>query len=463
MVMVPAPRPDLHGLTLVVGLGVSGLSATRALAHLGASFAVVDTRSAPPGLAELDRIAPEAEVCCGDFGLIQAEALFARAARLIVSPGISVRTPAIAACAARGVPVWGDIELFARLTDVPVIGITGSNGKSTVTTLLGEMATAAGVRPAVGGNLGTAALDLWLEREAAGDVPGLYVLELSSFQLETTHSLACVAATVLNVSADHLDRYDGMDDYAAAKARLFERAAVQVVNRDDARVRAMIRPERPVIGFGSDRPPAAGDYGLERHGDTIRLMHGATALLDAAELRIGGLHNALNVLAALALGAAAGLPLAPMLAAARAFAGLAHRTQLVAEHAGVRWYDDSKGTNVGATVAAIAGLPGRLVLIAGGDGKGQDFAPLAEALDGRARAVVLLGRDAPRIEAALAGRLPCERVADMEQAVARAAALAQPGDIVLPSPACASLDMYRSYAERGRLFAQAARRVAGSC
>lgn len=456
-----AVRPDLTGLTLVVGLGASGLSAARTLAHLGAAFAVVDTRPAPPGLAELDRLAPDAEVRCGDFA--QAAALFDRAARLVVSPGISVRTPAIAAVAARGVPVWGDIELFARLTRVPVVGISGSNGKSTVTTLLGEMAQAAGLRTAVGGNLGTPALDLWLAHEGAGTPPDLYVLELSSFQLETTQTLACAAATVLNVSADHLDRYDGMDDYAAAKARLFERAAVQVVNREDARVLAMTRRERPVVSFGTDRPLAPGDYGLERRGDAIELLRGATPLLASDELRIGGLHNCANVLAAFALGAAAGLPDAPMLAAARAFAGLAHRTQLVAEHAGVRWYDDSKGTNVGATVAAIAGLPGPLVLIAGGDGKGQDFAPLAGALAGRARAVLLLGRDAPLIEAALAGQVPNERVADMDAAVARAAALAQAGDTVLLSPACASLDMYRNYAERGRLFAEAARRVTGSC
>lgn len=452
-----APCPDLSGLTLVVGLGASGLSAARALAWLGVEFAVADSRAEPPGREALAQIAPSAECHCGPFD----PALFARAARLIVSPGVWVRTPAIAAAAARGVPVWGDVELFARLSRVPVIGITGSNGKSTVTTLLGEMAARAGRSVAVGGNLGTPALDLWLASEARGEIPDLYVLELSSFQLETTGSLDCLAATVLNVTPDHLDRYDGMDDYAAAKARVFAGHGVQVLNREDARVMAMALPQRRQIGFSTGLP-SADDYGLQRDGTALWLCRGGERLLAAGELRLGGLHNLANVLAALALGECAGLELAAMLAAAREFGGLAHRTQLVAEHAGVRYYDDSKGTNVGATEAAVAGFSEPLVLIAGGDGKGQDFTALADVLARRARAVVLIGRDAPVIEAALGGRVTVAHAPDMDSAVQQASALAQTGDVVLLSPACASLDMYRNYVERGQLFAQAAQRL-GSC
>ena len=447
--------PRLDGITLVVGLGQSGLSAARALQALGAAFAVTDSRSDPPGRAALRAEFPDLPCHLGGFD----PAIFASAARLLVSPGVAVATPAIAEAAARGAPVWGDIELLARLTQVPVAAITGSNGKSTVTTLLGLMTERAGVRAAVGGNLGTPALELWLRDERnAGVAPELYVLELSSFQLETTHSLNARVATVLNLSPDHMDRYDSLDDYIAAKRRVFRGDGTMVVNADDPAVMAMIEPGREVVRF-TLAEPAEGEFGLRREAGETWLAQGPERWIAAAELKISGDHNLANALAALAMGHVLGLHREGMLAALREFAGLAHRTVLVRERAGVRWFDDSKGTNVGATMAAVRGLPGRVVLIAGGDGKGQDFSPLRAALADKARAVVLIGRDAPLIAAALGDSAPLHSAADMDEAVALAARLAQPGDCVLLSPACASFDMFSNSEERAAVFVAAVRRL----
>ncbi|HRX70463.1 MAG: UDP-N-acetylmuramoyl-L-alanine--D-glutamate ligase [Gammaproteobacteria bacterium] len=444
---------QLDGMTLVVGLGKSGLSMTRALQALDASFAVADSRVAPPGLAAFQTTFPKAPCHLGDFD----PALFAQATRLLVSPGVSVKTPVIAEAAARGAPVWGDIELLARLTDAPIAAITGSNGKSTVTTLLGLMAERAGVRASVGGNLGTPALDLWLETGR----PELYVLELSSFQLETTHSLNAHVATVLNISPDHLDRYDSLDDYIAAKQRIFRGHGAMVMNADDPVVMTMMEPGRKKVCFTLEEPDEGG-FGLRRASGETWLACGQELWIEASALKISGDHNLANALAALAMGHSLGLERNGMLAALREFTGLAHRTALVRERDGVRWFDDSKGTNVGATVAAVRGLPGQVVLIAGGEGKSQDFTPLRAALTGKARAVVLIGRDAPLIATALGDRIPLHRATDMQQAVAQAAALAQPGDSVLLSPACASFDMFSGYEERGAVFAHAVRELA-SC
>lgn len=447
----------LQGMTLIVGLGKSGLSAAWALKALGITFAVTDSRAEPPGLAALRAKCPDAPFHLGGFD----PAAFSSAARLLVSPGVSVKTPVIAEAAARGVPVDGDIEWLAQLTAVPIAAITGSNGKSTVTTLLGLMTERSGVQAAVGGNLGKPALELWLQTEGArrGAAPDLYVLELSSFQLETTHSLNARVATVLNISPDHMDRYDSLEEYIAAKQRIFRGHGVMVVNADDPVVMRMVEPGRDVLRFTLEEP-GESDFGLWREGGETWLGRGRERWIAAAELKISGDHNLANALAALAMGHALGLPQAGMLAALREFTGLAHRTTLVRERAGVRWFDDSKGTNVGATVAAVRGLPGPVVLIAGGDGKSQDFTPLRAALMDKARAVVLIGRDAPLIAAALGDRIPLHSAADLAQAVARAAELAQVGDSVLLSPACASFDMFSGYEERGAVFAEAVRGLA---
>lgn len=428
---------------LVVGLGRTGVSVARHLAARGWQLAVTDSRADPPGRAELERIAPAARCRFGGFDA----ALLGAAALVVASPGVSLAEPLLREAAARGIEVVGDIELFAREARAPVTAITGTNGKSTVTTLVGEMVEAAGLPVAVGGNLGTPALDL-----LAAPVPAHYVLELSSFQLETTRTLQVAAGAVLNLSADHMDRYADMPAYAAAKARLFEHCATAVVNVDDPWVAAMPRTGQRVQGF-SIRGEA--DYMLRAAGDETWLCAHGERLLPMSALRVAGLHNAANALASLALGDAIGLPRPAMLQALRAFTGLPHRSQWVRERRGVRFVDDSKGTNVGATLAAVAGLPGTLVLVAGGDGKGQDFTPLAGALAGRTRLAALIGRDAPQLAAALEGACPVRLCASLEQAVGVAADIAQPGDTVLLSPACASFDMFRDYAHRGAVFAAA--------
>ena len=440
--------PTAAPLAVIAGLGKTGLSCARHLAARGWRLACTDTRPAPPGLAELQRIAPVAEV---RTGMLDA-ALLEDAGLVVASPGLPLDEPLFAAARARGIEVVGDVELFAREAAAPVVAITGTNGKSTVTTLVGEMARHAGWDVRVGGNLGTPALDL------LGGSPQLYVLELSSYQLESTSSLGLVAGAVLNVTPDHMDRYAGLEEYAAAKARIFARCAVAVVNLDDPRVATMPRPGQRVVGFSVDGHPAA-DWQLVSRDGADWLARGAEPWLATGDLRIAGRHNAANALAALAIGESAGIPRAAMLAALREFPGLPHRSQWVRDRRGVRWLDDSKGTNVGATLAAVQGLVGTLVLVAGGDGKNQDFAPLADALRGRVRLAVLIGRDARRLGAALAGACEVGYAGSMVEAVAVAAEAARPGDTVLLSPACASLDMFRDYAHRGEVFATAVREL----
>jgi UDP-N-acetylmuramoylalanine--D-glutamate ligase len=435
--------------TLVVGLGQTGLACARFLAARGERFAVADSRATPPGIDELRRDLPGVECHCGEFDA----ALLQRAHRLLLSPGVAPQEPAIVAAQQAGVELLGDIELFARHADAPVVAITGSNGKSTVTTLVGEMAQAAGRVVRVGGNLGTPALAL-----LSAEAPDLYVLELSSFQLELTFSLNAAAAVVLNISEDHLDRHGSLAHYAAIKATIYRGDGTVILNRDDAQVMAMSLPGRATVSFGLDAAPTANDFGLLQRDGQHYLVRGDVALLNVAEMRMAGRHNWANALAALALGEAVGLEMAAMLRVLRDFPGLSHRCQWVAEQQGVNFYEDSKGTNVGATLAALEGMPGeRVVLIAGGQGKGQDFAPLRPAVAARARAVVLIGEDAEPIAHALGGAAPLVMAADMADAVGKARQLAQPGDAVLLSPACASFDMFRNYIERGEAFVAAVR------
>lgn len=446
------PLTQHHRRVLIVGLGKTGLSCARFLAARGVEVAITDTRPQPPELDTLQRELPDVALFLNGFD----DKVFASADELVLSPGVSMQEPVIQQAIARGVPVLGDIELFARTAQAPVIAITGSNGKSTVTTLVGIMAREAGLDMRVGGNLGTPALDLLEEHEPDG-----YVLELSSFQLETTASLCARAAVVLNVSLDHMDRYAGLEQYAAAKQRVYRGDGVMVLNADDPCVMKMQQPGRRVIRF-TLHEPQADEYGVRASEGELWLCRGADKLLPQSAMKIKGLHNVANALAALALGEASGFEQQAMLRALGEFPGLAHRTQWVAEQGGVCWYNDSKATNVGATVAAVAGLSaagGKLVLIAGGDGKGADFSPLRGVLQGVVRSVVLMGRDAPLLEQALQGSVPLLHAADMRDAVRQAYAVAQPGDTVLLSPACASLDMYRNYEERGADFIHAVQGV----
>ncbi|MBX9762680.1 MAG: UDP-N-acetylmuramoyl-L-alanine--D-glutamate ligase [Pseudomonadaceae bacterium] len=433
---------------IVVGLGKSGMSLVRFLARQGLPFAVVDTRANPPELATLREQFPQVEVRCGELDV----EYLCRASELLVSPGLAIATPALQAAAARGVKLSGDIDLFARYAKAPIVAITGSNAKSTVTTLVGEMAVAAGKKVAVGGNLGTPALDL------LSDDVELYVMELSSFQLETTDQLNAEVATCLNLSEDHMDRYADLPAYHLAKHRIFRGARQVVVNRDDALSRPLVADQLPCWYFGLGKPDFKRFGLLEENGEK-HLAFQFDTLLPVCELKIRGAHNQSNALAALALGHAVGLPMEAMLATLRQFAGLAHRCQWVGERQAVSYYDDSKATNVGAALAAIEGLgadiAGKLVLIAGGDGKGADFSALKAPVGRFCRAVVLLGRDAELLADALGDAAPLIRVKTLEEAVARAAELAEAGDAVLLSPACASLDMFKNFEERGRLFAQA--------
>ena len=447
---------------LVLGLGESGLASALWCARQGARVRVADTRAAPPYLAELRRRAPSADFRSGEFD----KALLDGIDLLVLSPGLSGGLMVVIHARAAGIPVVGEIELFAqalrRLGSVPVLAITGTNGKTTTTALTGHLLRATGKTVGVAGNISPAALTALMDAQDADALPQIWVLELSSFQLETTETLYPAAATVLNISDDHLDRYIDLDEYASAKARIFRSAegapGVQVLNRGDARVRRMALADRHIITFGLDAPAASEDFGLRMNRGEAWIVQGEIFLLPVSELPLAGLHNAANAMAALALCVSLGFDANALLPALRSFRGLPHRVEKVAELDGVTWYDDSKGTNVGATVAALTGLGGlgrKVVVILGGDGKGQDFSPLKKAVARHARAAVLIGRDGPLIEKAIGGGVSMETATDMNDAVRRARALAQSGDAVLLSPACASFDMFRNYEHRAQAFVAA--------
>ncbi len=445
---------------LVLGLGETGYSALRWLSKQGAILSVADSRDAPPNMEELVRRMPHVTIYTGKFKqnvLLDAELI-------VVSPGVDIREPAVQAAITQGIPVMGDVELFAqyRPKNAKVIGITGSNGKTTVTTLVGEICKEAGLKTIVAGNIGLPVLDT-LKME----IPDIYVLELSSFQLETTKSLNLDAAAVLNISEDHMDRYAGVADYAAAKANILAHAKIGVLNRDDAICNAM-RSENTVT-FGLNIAPSANDFGLiagaGESEDMRYLASGQRKLCRTSEMKISGQHNVANALAAAALCSAVGIEKTAIIAALRNFKGLPHRVQWVTAIDDVDFYDDSKGTNVGATCAAIAGMTKngnaqKVVLIAGGDGKGQDFSPLAAAVQANASAAVLIGRDAPQIEAVLLStKVPLYHATDLPEAVNIAKKVASVGEAVLLSPACASFDMFKNYVHRAEVFVTAVKQL----
>ena len=438
---------------LVLGLGDTGLSALRWLHGQGARLSVADTRTVPPGVDILKAELPAVTVYTGAL----TSAVFDGVDLVVISPGVPLSEPEVQAAIQRGVPVVGDVELFAqyRPASAKLIAITGANGKTTVTTLVGEMCKAAGLKTIVAGNIGLPVLDT-LNMEA----PDVYVLELSSFQLETTNSLVADAATMLNLSEDHMDRYDGMQSYAVAKAHIFYHAKLQVLNRDDAWSMMMARAKLEQVTFGLDDAVNAEDYGIRQVDGEAWLSCGAHDLMNIRDLKIAGLHNASNALAAMALCRGIGMDFAPIIQTLYNFKGLPHRVEWVANIDDVDYYDDSKGTNVGATCAALSGLSQKVVLIAGGDGKGQDFSPLKEAVSDNARAVVLIGRDAPLIEAELLStNVPMYHAADLPEAVTIAKKMAQAGDAVLLSPACASFDMFKNYVHRAEVFVAAVKRM----
>lgn len=436
--------------SIVVGLGKTGVCCARYLAGLGDRVIVTDTRERPPGMSELHRSHPEIEMRLGGFDA----SVLSLADRLIVSPGVAMSEPFVQEAIRRNLTVTGDVALFAEAVTAPYICVTGSNGKSSVTTLLAAMMRASGRKVLAGGNLGIPALDLLRQ-----PVPDYYVLEVSSFQLESSPGLSSAVAVVLNISPDHIDRHGNFESYVAAKASVYNGCGIAVYNRDDTRVSAMVQDKPVRISFGSDTP-AAGQYGIINRRGTDWIARGQRLLATVSSLRLSGQHNVLNVLAALALGEAAGLSRPQMLSAAQAFRGLPHRTQWVSDAGSLTWINDSKGTNVGASVAAIESVRGKLVLIAGGDGKGADFSPLAEAMRRRGRAAVLLGKDAPLLDEILNPICPTRICSDMDTAVAAARELAQSGDTVMLSPACSSLDMYRNYEARGAAFVDAIKRCA---
>ena len=449
---------------LVLGLGETGISLVRWMLVHKAQVRVADSRNAPPGVANIQSNFPQIEVRCGIFRseLLDGIELIA------ISPGVPMADPLVQKAVARGIQVMGDIELFAQSlpkeNPPKVIAITGANGKTTVTSMVGAMCRTAGLDTEVAGNISPAVLDVLIKRK--GTQPDVWVLELSSFQLETTYCLNASAATVLNISEDHLDRYADMASYIAAKARIFRcdghsSGSTQVLNRDDPESMAMGLRERLIQSFGLETPPLSKhDLGIERDADGIWLVEGPRRLMNTVELQVEGMHNISNALAAISLCRAVGLPMPPLLNALRNFKGLPHRVEKVTEINGVTYYDDSKGTNVGATVAALNGLGRTAVVILGGDGKGQDFTPLQRAVTQHARVAVLIGRDAEKIADALKQTgVPLLMAQNMQDAVRISAAEAREGDAVLMSPACASFDMFKNYVHRAEIFISAVREL----
>ncbi len=434
------------GLKVVAGLGISGVSAVNFLHERGYQVAVTDSRAHPPGH---DQIPVGIQT---SFGQLDTELLL-QAEEIILSPGLAPQLPEIQQAIAKEIPVVGDIQLLRRATEVPIVAITGSNAKSTVTTLIGLMAKEAGKKVAVGGNLGRPALDL------LKDQPELIILELSSFQLETTSLLNAEVAVVLNMSEDHLDRHGDMLGYHAAKHRIFQGVKKVVFNRDDALSRPLVPDAVPVQSFGLNAPDM-NQYGVLCDTDgTLWLARGRERLLKSTEMYIQGTHNIANALACLALGEAIGLPLNSMLETLKSFKGLAHRCEYVDMVNNVRYYNDSKGTNIGATLAAIEGLgaaiaprKGKVVVILGGQGKGQDFKALRAAVQQYVKTVVLIGEDALKIEQSIEGSTEILKAATLQEAVQLCHAKADAEDVVLLSPACASFDMFKGYDDRGHQF-----------
>ncbi|MDG2089589.1 MAG: UDP-N-acetylmuramoyl-L-alanine--D-glutamate ligase [Gammaproteobacteria bacterium] len=432
---------------VIVGLGQTGLSYARYLRSQNEMFTVVDSRKNPPGLQELNENFPEVEVELGDFNVNT----FLNATELLVSPGVDLREPVLVKAIEQDVPITGDINIFAQKINSPIIAITGSNAKSTVVSLLGEMALQAGIDAVVAGNIGKPVLDLLNEDEHK-----LYVLEISSFQLETTSALGAEVACVLNVSADHMDRYDSIQDYHSAKHRIFQACKKAVINRDDPLSNALLPDSVKRLQYGLGEGDI-NEFGLvEEQGETY-LAFNQQVLMPAADVKIAGRHNLSNALAALAIGHASGLNMQSMLQTLRQFSGLPHRCQWVAEIAGVNYYNDSKGTNVGACNAALLGLGkvNNVILIAGGQGKGGDFSMLEAALKAHGKLLIVLGEDADQIELALDKIIKTYKVGSLQEAVMLASEQAKTGDTVLLSPACASFDMFENYKERGEEFIQA--------
>ena len=427
---------------LVVGLGKTGFSVAKFLHQQAIPFAVIDSRDKPPLNDALLEEYPDTPVFTGGFD----KAAFEVATHLVVSPGVSLQEESIQKSVLSGVRLVSDIDLFACSTRVPVVAITGSNGKSTVTTMLGAMGNASGIKTAIGGNLGIPALDL------LDETVELYVIELSSFQLERTSVLNATVATVLNVSADHMDRHDGIEGYAKEKQNVFSGNGMMVVNEDDPAVKAMVEMGREILRFSVHESVG---FHLEKYLGEMWLMNENQALMRQADLPLEGLHNVANALAALAIGTAVNLKMEAMCNALRQFKGLSHRMQKVAKLNGVTWINDSKATNVGACIAALEGYQRKVILIAGGDAKGADMKELIPVVSEKTRFVVLVGKDADKIDTAINGCVPSYRVSSMKEAVQIAAKLAEDGDSVLLSPACASIDQYKNYQERGDKFTAA--------
>ena len=431
--------------TLVFGLGVTGMSVARYLSRNGIDAIFVDSRNDPPGLDDLRELLPEADVVLGENTVVRLNKIN----RIIASPGVSDSEPLLTMARKAGIDVVSDVELFVAEAQATIVAVTGSNGKSTVTTLLALMCDAAGKSALAGANLGEPALDL-LER----DKPDFYVLELSSFQLQRTSNLKAKVAVLLNISADHLDWHESEKNYREAKYKIFNNADAVVINRADPDIATHVGKGTRIISFGPDSPEEE-HYGLLEEDGVIFLARGEQLLLSATELALVGRHNQLNALAALAAGELMGLQLSAMLQVLPEFPGLAHRMQLVACKGGVEYINDSKATNVGAAVASIESIDGTVVLVAGGEGKGGDFADLAKALSGRLRAALLIGEDADQIADALADLAPVHVVEDINEAVTQAAGFSESGDTVLLAPACASLDQFPNYEARGDAFAAA--------
>ncbi len=440
------PFTDQRTFKAVVGLGMTGLSCARFLAGQQVPFVMMDSRQAPPGLAEFKSAFPDVPLSLGPW---QKDWL-SHAEEIVVSPGIDTRSPEFAQHCTEDANIVGDIELFARQARAPIVAITGSNGKSTVTTLLTEMARCAGQEVRMGGNIGIPALDLLQSEE-----PDLYVLELSSFQLETTHSLALEAAVILNMAEDHLDRHHSLGDYLAAKQRIYQHCRHRVVNQDDPMLKAVASDH--MTGF-TLQSPGPNQFGISEHQGESYIAYGNEKWLPVQAMKLAGRHNWANALAALALGRAVQLPQAAMLQTLQTFSGLPHRCQYIAEYQGVTWYDDSKGTNIGATRAAVSGVAGEgksVILIAGGVGKGADFTGLKEVVTKHVHHMIVLGESAADLQTALQEAVLITKVADMQEAVLTAKQLARPGDHVLLSPACASFDMFKDFAQRGDVFRHA--------